>query len=45
MGRPAKDSESLVCEHKGDELDPEYRGTRGIAVGREVDHHLSLKTT
>ena len=30
MGRPAKDSESLVCEREGDELDPEYRGTRGI---------------
>ena len=28
MGRPAKDSESLVCEEETDELDPEYRGTR-----------------
>ena len=28
MGRPAKDSESLVCEREGDELDPEYHGTR-----------------
>ena len=44
MGRPAKDSESLVCEAEGDELDPEYRGTREIAVGRQVDHHLSLNT-
>ena len=45
MGRPAIDSESLVCEVKSDELDPEYRGTREIAVGRQVDHHLSLNTT
>ena len=45
MGRPATDSESLVCEVKADELDPEYRGTREIAVGRQVDHHLSLNTT
>ena len=45
MGRPATDSESLVSEVEADELDPEYRGTRGIAVGREVDHHLSLNTT
>ena len=45
MGRPAKDSESLVCEEEADELDPEYRGTREIAVGRKVDHHLSLNTT
>ena len=45
MGRPATDSESLVSEAEADELDPEYRGTRGIAVGREVDHHLSLNST
>ena len=45
MGRPAKDSESLVCEEEADELDPEYRGTREIAVGRRVDHHPSLNTT
>ena len=30
MGRPATDSESLVSEAEADELDPEYRGTRGI---------------
>ena len=45
MGRPAKDGESPVCDEEVDELDPEYRGTREIAVGRQVDHHLSLNTT
>ena len=45
MGRPTIDSDSLVCEVEVDELDPEYRGTREIAVGRQVDHHLSLNTT
>ena len=34
MGRPAIDGDSPVSEVKTDELDPEYRGTREIAVGR-----------